>query len=151
MSKFVTPFPFSLDEMKAMLPKGSHFEAIKWNKEQTRLELHWEHDPFRTGRDHPIDFPPLMLQLGTWPDGVTVDANALEFERCGAPFPPPFGKDDPNPPKPDFYCVLPKGHEGSHANPDPVSDPGAPQSRQVRTGEGDKVPKKPAKAKGKAD
>lgn len=94
MSKFVTPFPFPLEELKELLPEGAYFDRVIWNKDINQLELHWEHDPFFTGLDHPVEFRPEALKKGSLPKEVKSNAeddDANSNLGCSDPFDHPLG------------------------------------------------------------
>lgn len=137
MSKFVTPFPFPLEELKELLPKGSYFERVIWNKEQCQLELHWEHDPWRTGLDHPVEFGPDALRAGKLPIEVRQSEEEAEAVRIARHFPP--------------LIIVPEDPIALAQEPAEPAEAAAPPpgggSGPVRTSGGKNVSDKAAKAK----
>lgn len=41
MSSFATTLPVNLDDLKKLLPEGSHVEGVVWNPDRCEVELRW--------------------------------------------------------------------------------------------------------------
>jgi hypothetical protein len=80
MSKFITPIAVDLGGIKSLLPKNCHVHGATFNTDQSRVELHWEHDLYRTCYTFPLEFTVEQLKAGEVPSGV---------RRGAPPYPPP--------------------------------------------------------------
>lgn len=85
MSKFKSVIPVDVLAVKDLLPEGHHLNRIVYDPGQSRVEVHWEHDKFRTKFDFEIEFPIENLKELTVPEGVTVLQPAKAPEKQPEP------------------------------------------------------------------
>lgn len=83
MSTFATKLPVDLDTIKALLPKGSHVESVKWNAERGEMEIQWDNAELITPFSFPVDFSIAQLKAGELPEKTVIR------ERKPAPAPAP--------------------------------------------------------------
>jgi len=70
LSKFFTPIPVDVESVTKLIGQAgtrAFIGEVRWNPEFSRIEVHWETDLLRTGRDYPIEFDPGTDRL---PEGV---------------------------------------------------------------------------------
>lgn len=72
MSKFKTSVVVSTAEITKALPPGSYLAGILWNADDSKIEVLWDNDDFKTPFDHAVEFPRETLLGGKVPAGVTV-------------------------------------------------------------------------------
>jgi len=56
MSKFKTSIPVDVDSIKKLLPAGSFLHGVSWDAQRSAVDVLWEHDDLKTGRDFPADY-----------------------------------------------------------------------------------------------
>ena len=73
MSQFTTSIPVNIEKVTKLLPDGHHFIGITFDKENSKVDVNWEHDKLVTGRTFAVDFPAENLVKGAdLPEGVSV-------------------------------------------------------------------------------
>lgn len=62
MSKFKTAIAVDVESVKGLLPKGSFLHGVEWNKDNSSVELTWEHDALKTKYSFASDYPLAKLR-----------------------------------------------------------------------------------------
>jgi len=70
MSKFKTSIPVDVESIKKLLPEGAYLHGVEWDKQQSDVNILWEHDKFVTPHDFATEFPRANLEQEKLPDGV---------------------------------------------------------------------------------
>lgn len=70
MSKFFTPIKVDIDAVKKLLPKDVYIDEVRWNARSGQVEIYWDHQPFHSGTDYPIEFKAEQLKAKQLPKGV---------------------------------------------------------------------------------
>jgi hypothetical protein len=131
MSKFKSVILVDVEAVKTLLPEGHHLNRIVWNPTDNQVEVHWEHDKFRTPVDFEVDFPIDNLEQLSLPDGVTILRPAKAPETQTEPeFPQqesqPTGTIVPLPGVPDGGSAVKEPEFPATTVEVPVADPNPP-------------------------
>lgn len=62
MSKFKTTIPVDVEAVRRLLPPGSYVDDVVFDDAGEQVELHWQHDAFKTPFDHAVEFSVDRLQ-----------------------------------------------------------------------------------------
>jgi hypothetical protein len=71
VSHFVTPIPVDVDRIKKLLPPGSTFVRVEWNKDKSCVEMFWYNGQLQTKYSWSFPFQIAQLEAKEIPDGVT--------------------------------------------------------------------------------
>lgn len=82
MSKFKTAIPVDVEAVKQLLPAGSFIHGVEWNKDNSSVELTWEHDQFRTKYSFAVDRTIDQLRAERKAEGRVLGA-VEQFEKAG--------------------------------------------------------------------
>jgi hypothetical protein len=135
MSKFVTSLPLDIEAIKELLPAGSDFSSVEWNKAESRLDFFWEHDKLKTPFTfaHPVSLEALQCEelpreiRDLRPKGLkTPEPEPIPESvpaETGTIVPLPTENQDPDP--------APAAETGTIVPPEPVVDLGQAKAGTV--------------------
>ena len=81
MSRFVTHIPVDIKSITDQLPAGRFVESVVFNKEQSRVEVTWEHHKFETPYTFPLEITLEQLSSKATPEKNLIDAKGKKSKK----------------------------------------------------------------------